>query len=570
MIPPSHKSVFDPRGVRGHLGLVAVFAAAFILAQCLGYMSRYGAVSISVIWPPTGVYGVTLALVHRRHWLSILGMMLLIDTLGSLVTSGWSFEQKQIAFLALKSLVNPVTGVVFALIVRHGMPGGDPLCGPREFFIYVFVAIGFNVLVVSLVGWLLVALLLGVEDVIPKWQQWSYSDMTALLTFATPALVLSHRPELLRRPDRRTGEAALVLVLFTLACTILFANNHDENPWIQHYQLIVLLPIFAWVVARFGPVMMTVMTSVLALAVLLGLASGLGPFDSEGRPDAENVLVAQGLLVPGMLGLLYISSLLEGRRRQFEQDLRTEQRMRRLDRTETIGTMAAGVAHDFGNLAIAIRAYQATLRAQVKDPSGAVREAITGLGEIADGTQSLTRSLMNFARDEDDEAETGSAVTDLCVSVHACVAALSPLMGRAHPLRVDVPDEPVFVRATRGDLQRTLTNLVVNAGDASPTGSRIEIGVRRDDGDALLTIADHGKGIPPEVLVRVMDPFYTTKPRGKGTGLGLSVVAGVVRDMGGTIDIDSAVGQGTTVTIRVPIVDPPLGSATGHASGAVS
>ena len=100
-------------------------------------------------------------------------------------------------------------------------------------------------------------------------------------------------------------------------------------------------------------------------------------------------------------------------------------------------------------------------------------------------------------------------------------------------------------------------NLFTNAADAMPTGGRLAVRVRPGalpaGPAAVVEVADTGVGIPPEYLVRVTDPFFTTKEEGKGTGLGLAICKRIVGQHGGRLDIDSAVGQGTTVRVTLPV-----------------
>lgn len=557
MTPHGTNNSYDPQGLWELLRLLAIFAVVFSIAQFMGYSTLYGVDSISVIWPPAGVLGAALALCRRRHWVWLILISVTIDMLWS-TARGWDLsDPHEQAFLWLKLTVNPLTGMLFALTLHYLIEDSAPLRGPRALGVYVFVAIGLNVAVVTLIGWVVVGLFVNDFPVLASWKQWAYSDITGMLAFATPLIVIAHRPDMTTQLRQRGVEGMVLVLVFAGTAYALFGLDRGEKTWAQHYQLIVLLPIFAWVVARFGPVMMTVVMSILVQAVLLGMAGQRGPFDVPWRSNAENVLMAQGVLVPGALALLFISSMLESRRRHYEREMDTQRRLRRLDRIETLGTMAGGVAHDFGNMAIAIRAYQSTLQSMVENPSEPVRNAIAGLGQIADGTQTLTRALMTFARDdESDRAEHGGRArgADLCLTVHTCLSAMRPLIGRRHRLEVSIPDESLVVASRAGDLQRVLSNLVINASDASAKGSMIRVTVSREGDQAVLRVSDEGVGMGPEVLSRVLDPFYTTKPRGKGTGLGLSVVSGVVREMGGTIDIDSALGKGTTITVRAPIV----------------
>ena len=128
---------------------------------------------------------------------------------------------------------------------------------------------------------------------------------------------------------------------------------------------------------------------------------------------------------------------------------------------------------------------------------------------------------------------------------------------KGHQVSIRVPESPAWVNASRNEITRLMENLILNALDASIPGSPIDVKVYTTDTHAKLTVSDHGKGIPPEHLPHVTDPFFTTKTRGKGTGLGLSIVSTIVRDADGKLELDSMPGVGTSVTITFPIVDEP-------------
>jgi CheY-like chemotaxis protein len=130
---------------------------------------------------------------------------------------------------------------------------------------------------------------------------------------------------------------------------------------------------------------------------------------------------------------------------------------------------------------------------------------------------------------------------------------------------------PVCLRADPGQLEQVLVNLVVNARDAMPDGGRVTVGtevVELDEVQArragagpgrygVLTVADTGVGMSPEVQARVFEPFYTTKEPGQGTGLGLSTTYGIVREAGGHIEVISQVGHGTTFRVYLPLAEKP-------------
>ena len=115
-------------------------------------------------------------------------------------------------------------------------------------------------------------------------------------------------------------------------------------------------------------------------------------------------------------------------------------------------------------------------------------------------------------------------------------------------------------------------SLISNAIDACQSGGRVLIETRTDQKAIEIGVSDNGQGIAPAIRDRIFDPFFTTKPIGKGTGLGLSISYGIVKDHGGTIDVESSSGEGTRFTVRLPVVnskveDPLRESSAGIGTG---
>ena len=142
----------------------------------------------------------------------------------------------------------------------------------------------------------------------------------------------------------------------------------------------------------------------------------------------------------------------------------------------------------------------------------------------------------------------------------------SDLRGTSITVRQDLTPVPP-VQARGAELREALINLVLNAVDAMPQGGVIRLETRPEGEWVILSVADSGTGIPPEVRRRIFEPFFTTKDT--GTGLGLSIVSGIVSSYGGTVDVESGVGTGTTFTIRLPVaparvLSPARAGAPGH------
>jgi PAS domain S-box-containing protein len=234
-----------------------------------------------------------------------------------------------------------------------------------------------------------------------------------------------------------------------------------------------------------------------------------------------------------------------------EAQHRLEQVQRQLaesQKMDALGQLTGGVAHDFNNLLMIISGNLHKIRKELTS-QGALR----ALGAIETASQraaSLTSQLLSFARRQSVNPQS-IEVSQRILSVREVMASA---LGSMISLDMDIPAGlwPVFVDP--GEFETALLNLVINARDAMPDGGAVTITARNDPSreQVVVHVRDTGAGIPEDVLGKVFDPFFTTKPVGKGTGLGLSQVHGFAHQAGGTVEINSQLGQGTTVSICLP------------------
>jgi PAS domain S-box-containing protein len=240
-------------------------------------------------------------------------------------------------------------------------------------------------------------------------------------------------------------------------------------------------------------------------------------------------------------------------------------------RMATVGTLAAGVAHEINNpLAFILSNVDFALK--VLRRAGGDAELVQALEDARDGSirvREIVRGLQALSR-ADDAQET----IDLRAVVQAAADLAGPDIRRRAALVIDGGAVPPVQASTTG-LGQAIVGLLVNAAQAIPEGHPAEHTVRvatatSPDGRAVVEVSDTGAGIPPDVLPRVFDPFFTTRPVGTGTGLGLSICHGIVSRAGGEITVASAVGKGTTFRILLPPAGaPPPGPAQAPAVPAV-
>jgi len=235
-----------------------------------------------------------------------------------------------------------------------------------------------------------------------------------------------------------------------------------------------------------------------------------------------------------------------------------EDQLRQAQKMEAIGQLAGGIAHDFNNLLTAILGYGELLTEQIgpDKPMGRDLREITAAAERA---ASLTRQLLAFSRKQ---VLTMSAV-DVNAIVRNLEAMLRRLIGERVKIKTILDDRLPPVMADATQIEQVIMNLCVNARDAMPAGGTVTIRTqfatedptRCKSGSAgvvSLAVTDTGTVIPPELTSKIFEPFFTTKERGHGTGLGLAAVHGIVAQFGGSIAVDSTLGEGTTFQIWLP------------------
>jgi two-component system cell cycle sensor histidine kinase/response regulator CckA len=230
---------------------------------------------------------------------------------------------------------------------------------------------------------------------------------------------------------------------------------------------------------------------------------------------------------------------------------------------QAVGQLAGGVAHDFNNILTAIIGH-CDLMMMRHTPGDSDYDDIQQIKHNSNRAAGLTRQLLAFSRQQTLRPQ----VLQLPDVISEISNLLKRLLGETVTLQVKHGRALGAVRADPGQLEQVIVNLAVNARDAMPGGGTLTLqtyGVTaaqvRDLGSEVLPVGDYtalsvtdtGTGIPPEVLGKVFEPFYTTKEVGKGTGLGLSTVYGIVKQSGGFIFADSKMGQGTSFVIYLPV-----------------
>jgi PAS domain S-box-containing protein len=247
-------------------------------------------------------------------------------------------------------------------------------------------------------------------------------------------------------------------------------------------------------------------------------------------------------------------------RKGLEQQLRQSQKM------EAVGRLAGGIAHDFNNLLTVIGGYTETALAQIPAEDAATAAILHEVGRAAESAATLTRQLLTFSRKQ--------IVRLRPLDLNAVIADVEKLLRRTLGEDIEIITSlPSSLRPIQGDvtqLQQVLMNMAVNARDAMPRGGILSIETRNAGQDRVglsgqtssaaveLRVSDTGCGMDQSTKAHLFEPFFTTKQLGYGAGLGLATVYAIVQGMGGTIEVTSEVGRGTTFQLQFPASERPL------------
>jgi PAS domain S-box-containing protein len=299
----------------------------------------------------------------------------------------------------------------------------------------------------------------------------------------------------------------------------------------------------------------------------LRIAAAEGRFEREAlrvRKDGSQFwahVVIDAIRDPdgGLVGFAKITrDITERVKAQRELELAREQ-LFQSQKMEAIGQLTGGVAHDFNNLLMAVLGSLELLRKRVPQDDPKLMQLIDNAELGAERGRALTQRMLAFARRQELElkpVDLGRLVGDMGDLLRR---SLGPLI----TLELDLPEGLAAVNTDANQIETAILNLTVNARDAMPGGGTITIAAEETEPPAnlalpagryvKLSVTDTGSGMDAETLARAAEPFFTTKGVGKGTGLGLSMVHGLAEQSGGRMVMSSTPGQGTTVTLWLPV-----------------
>jgi signal transduction histidine kinase len=248
--------------------------------------------------------------------------------------------------------------------------------------------------------------------------------------------------------------------------------------------------------------------------------------------------------------------------RDITEKRRFAERLQEVQKLEAVGQLAAGVAHDFNNSLQVILGHVDLLTETL--PAGVDATAqLAAMRRAASQARDVVQHLLTFSRRTEPRPQDHDLAADVCEQA----GVLDRVVGSTVRVAVDVPHGLPLAHVDPPQVERVLLNLCMNARDAMPDGGQVVISLRERDLSAEeaaatgaaaagpyleLAVADDGQGIPEGVRDRIFEPFFTTKGVERGTGLGLATVYGIARAHGGYVEVESAVGRGTTFRVGWP------------------
>lgn len=250
-------------------------------------------------------------------------------------------------------------------------------------------------------------------------------------------------------------------------------------------------------------------------------------------------------------------------KRDVTRELALEAQLIQSQKLEAIGTLASGVAHEINNPIMGIMGFTQLIQDKWGDRDAELADFAAEIGKETERVATIVKNLLSFARFE----KHTSSPARMCDIVEGTLSLILAVLRHDQvALDVSVPASLPQIRCRTQQIQQVLMNLLTNARDAlnqkypaHDPDKKVTIEARQIEKGGRqwirTTVQDHGSGIPPDLRERIFDPFFTTKPRDKGTGLGLSISHGIVKDHGGSLTVESEVGNWTRFHLDLPVME---------------
>ncbi|OJT19446.1 hypothetical protein BO221_34225 [Archangium sp. Cb G35] len=554
------------------LGRLGLFAFVYCASTALGMRLNAPDEHFSTLWPPSGVLLAALLLSRFRDWPALLLAAVLLKPF---VSFPGRMPDLGGFLLSTGSALEALAG---ALLLRRYAGFRPSLERVRDVLLLVVL----GALASTMLGATPGVTLLALQGEIP-WQHWGgewrvywVGDAMGVL-LVTPALLSWSTRGLEGWSRARQVELAVLLGALVLAVDLVFHVGPDAaNAY--HPVSYLAFPFILWAALRFEVRGTSAAMIALTAVTLQHTLAGNGPF-AVGPPGSSStarlVFLQSFLAAVGVTGLLLAAALDERRRaqdratllnRELRQSLHAlataQQELVSRERMAALGELSASVAHEVRNPLGVIANSVAALSRMVEPTHGTSWELLGVMGEEVARLDHLINGLLDFARPQVPRLlpQPLGPVVDGALEAASRTQPHATRVQVTRDMEAALPDAPLDAQL----LHLALSNLFTNALQAMPQGGTLHIGLgqvpaRGGVPQAHVSITDSGPGIPPEVMARLFEPFYTTKA--SGTGLGLAIVQRIVEAHHGSVEVHSTPGQGTTFIVLLPLAEASRSAA---------
>ncbi|KFA92933.1 hypothetical protein Q664_12515 [Archangium violaceum Cb vi76] len=554
------------------LGRLGLFSFVYCASTALGMRLNPPDEHFSTLWPPSGVLLAALLLSRFRDWPALL---LAAVVLKPFVSVPGRMPDPAGFLLSAGSALEALAG---AWLLRRHAGFRPSLERVRD----VLLLVGLGALASTLLGAPPGVTLMALQGEIP-WERWGgewrvywVGDAMGVL-LVTPALLSWSTRGLEGWSRARQVELAVLLGALVLAVDLVFHVGPDAaNAY--HPVSYLAFPFILWAALRFEVRGTSAALVALTAVTLQHTLAGHGPFavGPPGGSSTERLVFLQSFLAAvGVTGLLLAAALDERRRAQdratlLNRELRlslhalatAQQELVSRERMAALGELSASVAHEVRNPLGVIANSVAALSRLVEPTHGTSWELLGVMGEEVARLDHLINGLLDFARPQVPRLlpQPLGPVVDGALEAASRTQPQAPRVRVTRDMEPALPDAPLDAQL----LHLALSNLFTNALQAMPQGGTLHIGLgqvpaRGGVPRAHVSITDSGPGIPPEVMARLFEPFYTTKA--SGTGLGLAIVRRIVEAHHGSVEVHSTPGQGTTFIVLLPLAEAARSAA---------
>lgn len=557
----------------GSIGLAVAVGISYFLAARLSLALLTRPEGVAVFWPAAGIAaGVLIALGSRARWPVIVGTMT-----ATIVAN--LFGDRNLWSAILFALCNAGEAVLTAWFIERYFGSGFRLGKLRNVLGLVSAAIIGTT--ISGIGGTVTFNLFhsSAAPVLTTWQQWFVSDGLGIITVA-PLLIELASSSRDRLSRSELIEGVLAVVALALMCGLAIFHRWELLATVGPVTL--LFAPLLWLAARCRPVFASAAAFIVSLSIVWTTTFGIGYFGNPGLSIAERILAAQFSILLVTLGALVLAALFAeilNKRRAVEAALQASEMQRYLIETErlaALGSLVAGVAHEINTPVGTSLTVASTLALRVANFTdqialGGVRRSL--LAEFTESCRDAADQLVanlkrageliqSFKQVAADRSHADRRSFDLKLVTEQIVASVRPGLAKSQrdSLALEIPSG-IALNSYPGAYGQILTNLTFNAvthGFADGPGGHILIKARRLGVEQVeITFSDDGSGIPEEFQRHVFDPFFTTRRAQGSTGLGLYIVHNLVtQQLGGTITLVSAPGNGTTIYMAIPLLAP--------------